>query len=103
MKKTKTKKHTTKKDSANLLAEKPSLNLSSKKQNKVFQSIKQNDEKNKIRCKDSNKQTFSLMEVQDSLTKSDNTTVVPDVIQYEFLKQLYKTSVNYLLEIYDDI
>lgn len=34
------KKHTTKKDSANLLAMKPSLNLSSKKQNKLFQSIK---------------------------------------------------------------
>ena len=44
-----------------------------------------------------------MTELKKSLRKSHNTTPGPDKISYEFLKQLPKISLQYLLQIFNNI
>ena len=48
-------------------------------------------------------QLFTMTELKTSLRKSHNTTIGPDEIPYEFLKQLPKISLQYLLQIFNNI
>ena len=44
-----------------------------------------------------------MTELKTSLRKSHNTTLEPDEIPYEFLKQLPKISLQYLLQMFNSI
>ena len=44
-----------------------------------------------------------MTKLKTSLRKSHNTTLGPDEIIYEFLKQLPKISFQYLLQIFNNI
>ena len=46
---------------------------------------------------------FTLPELMEFIKKSHSTAVGPDKIHYEFLKQLSKKSMMYLLKIYNNI
>ena len=100
-------KSTSKKEIANTLASNFSKNSSSNNYSRKFQNIKQNAEKKKLNFQSHNteeyNQPFSLSELIDSLKRSNNTSVGPDEIHYEFLKQLPDISLLFLLDIYNDI
>ena len=98
---------TEEKDIVEKLAEKFSENSSSKNYNSQFQRVKENAEKNKLKFDSDNSEEynipFSLVELKNSIQKSHNTAVGPDNIHYEFIKKLPETSLNLLLEIFNDI
>ena len=48
-------------------------------------------------------QSFNKTELKVAINKSHDTAVGPDEIHYQFLKKLPKPSLNYLLQIYNEI
>ena len=100
-------KATNKKDIADLLANTFSKNSSSTNYSKPFQNIKKNAEKTKLNFKSNNlenyNQPFSLSELTDCILKSHNTSVGPDEIHYEFLKQLPSCSLDFLLQAFSEV
>ena len=89
------------------LAETFAKNSSSKNSSQKFQNIKKNEEKEKINFHTNNtedyNQPFSKDELKKSLNKAHDTAVGPDQIHYQFIKQLPKVSIDYLLHIYNNI
>ena len=100
-------KATNKKNIADLLARTFSKNSSSSNYNRKFQNIKKTAEKKKLNFKSDNfedyNKPFSLSELADCISKSHNTAVGPDDIHYEFLKQLPPTSLDFLLQVYNEV
>ena len=98
---------TNKKDIADLLANTFSKNSSSTNYSKPFQNIKKNAEKTKLNFKSNNledyNQPFSLSELTDCIMKSHNTAVGPDEIHYEYLKQLPSCSLDFLLQVFNEV
>ena len=92
---------------ANLMAENFARASSTKKYSNKFNSIRIKEEKNKIKfTSDDTKcynQLFTLDELQNSLSKSNNSAAGPDEIHYTFLKELPTISQKYLLNIYNNI
>ena len=92
---------------ANLMAENFAQASSIKKYSNKFNSIRIKEEKNKIKfTSDDTKcynQLFTLDELQNSLSKSNNSAAGPDEIHYTFLKELPTISQEYLLNIYNNI
>ena len=95
------------KDIADTLAETFSTNSSSKNANKQFLNHKTKTEKQKLNFKSENTESFnrlfSLPELTEAIQRSHNTTVGPDEIHSEFLKQLPPKSLDYLLNALNDI
>ena len=91
---------------ANLMAENFAQASSTKKYSNKFNSIRIK-EKNKIKFTSNNtkcyNQLFTLDELQNSLSKSNNSAAGPDEIHYTFLKELPPISQKYLLNIYNNI
>ena len=91
---------------ADLLAEIFSKNSSSQF-NTEFYKIKPTLEKKKISFSSTNSKEynkpFTLPELVDSIKKSNHSTVSPDEIHNEFLKQLPDESVKCLLKLYNNI
>ena len=100
-------KATNKKDIADLLAKTFSTNSSSDNYNEQFQNIKKKAEKTKLNFKSNNledyNQPFSLSELTDSIMKSHDTAVGPDEIHYEFLKHLPSISLEFLLQVFNEV
>ena len=100
-------KATNKKDIADLLAKTFSNNSSSNNYSKQFQYIKKNAEKTKLNFKSNNLEyyihLFSLCELTDCIMKSHGTAVGPDEIHYEFLKQLPSCSLDFLLQVFNEV
>ena len=98
---------TSKKNVADLLAKTFSKNSSSNNYNRQFQNTKKNAEKRKLYFKSTNledyNKPFTLTELKESITRSHNTAVGPDEIHYEFLKQLPASSLEFLLQAYNEI
>ena len=92
---------------ANLMAENFAQASSTKKYSNKFNSIRIKEEKNKIKFTSDNtkcyNQPFTLDELQNSLSKSNNSAAGPDEIHYIFLKELPSISQKYLLNIYNNI
>ena len=92
---------------ANLMAENFAQASSTKKYSNKFNSIRIKEEKNKIKFTSDNtkcyNQLFTLDELQNSLSKSNNSAAGPDEIHYTFLKELPPISQIYLLNIYNNI
>ena len=92
---------------ANLMAENFAQASSTRKYSNKFNSIRIKEEKNKIKfTSDDTKcynQLFTLDELQNSLSKSNNSAAGPDEIHYTFLKELPTISQKYLLNIYNNI
>ena len=103
---TKYTKITAKKDIANLLAETFSKNSSSQN-NPQSLKIKQKAEKVKLLFKSNNLETynklFTLPELMNSIKNSLSTAVGSDKIHYEYLNQLSKEFMMYLLKVYNNI
>ena len=72
---------------------------------KIFKSSKQKQKKSKsnfkINSAENYNQLFSSTERKESLNKVNNTAVGSDKIYYQFPKELPKSSINYLLQIYN--
>ena len=100
-------KATNKKDIADLLAKTFSTNSSSNNYNEQFQNIKKKAEKIKLNFKSNNledyNQPFSLSELTDSIMKSHDTAVGPDEIHYQFLKHLPSISLEFLLQVFNEV
>ena len=100
-------KATNKKDIADLLAKTFSTNSSSNNYNEQFQNIKKKAEKTKLNFKSNNledyNQPFSLSELTDSIMKSHDTAVGPDEIHYQFLKHLPSISLEFLLQVFNEV
>ena len=100
-------KITDEKDITNHLAKTFLQNSSSKNQSKKFWIIRAKAENVKIKFQnktsESYNQPLSIAELKDSLNQPNNTTVGPDKIHYQFLKELPETSKNYLLQIFNNI
>ena len=100
-------KATNKKDIADLLAKTFSTNSSSDNYNEQFQNIKKKAEKTKLNFKSNTlkdyNQPFSLSELTDSIMKSHDTAVGPDEIHYEFLKHLPSSSLEFLLQVFNEV
>ena len=100
-------KATNKKDIADLLTKTFSNNSSSTHYSKQFQHIKKNAEKTKLNFKSNNledyNRPFSLSELRDCIMKSHNTAVGPDEIHYEFLKKLPSCSLDFLLQVFNEV
>ena len=87
------------KDIADALAETFSANSSSNNKQKTENpklSFKSNNAENYNGC-------FTLAELKEAIQKSHNTTLGPDEIHYEFLKQLPRRSLNNLLAALNEI
>ena len=77
---------------------------STKKYSNKFNSIRIKEEKNKIKfTSECYNQLFTLDELQNSLSKSNNSAAGLDEIHYTFLKELPSISQKYLLNIYNNI
>ena len=48
-------------------------------------------------------QPFTLTELQNSISKSNNSALGPDEVHYTLLKELQTISLKYLLDIYNNI
>ena len=100
-------KATNKKDIADLLAKTFSTNSSSDNYSEQFQNIKKKAEKTKLNFQSNNledyNQPFSLSELTDSIMKSHDTAVGPDEIHYEFLKHLPSSSLEFLLQVFNEV
>ena len=68
-----------------------------------FNSIRIKEEKNKIKFTSENtyNQPFTLTELQNSISKSNNSAPGPDEIHYTLLKEFPTISLKYLLDIYN--
>ena len=90
---------------ANLIAENFAQISSTKNYSSQFNWIRIKEEKNKIKFTSDNtesyNQPFTLTELQNSISKSDNSAPGPDEIHYTFLKELPIISLKYLLDIYN--
>ena len=87
------------KDIADALAETISANSSSNNKQKTENpklSFKSNNAENYNGC-------FTLAELKEAIQKSHNTSVGPDEIHNEFLKQLPRSSLDYLLAALNEI
>ena len=84
------------KDIANTLTETFSTNSSSKNSKTEFHKYKAMKEKQKLNFQSDNTEnynkSFTLSELQEAIQKSHNTTVGPDDVHYEFLRQILKLS-----------
>ncbi len=107
LQKSNTEKVTDKKDIADVLAETFSKNSSSTHYSETFQNFKKQQEKKLLNFKSNNDETynqpFSISELKDSLSKSNDTAVGPDDIHYQLLKHLPDTSMDALLNIFNHI
>ena len=92
---------------ANLIAENFAQVSFTKNYSNQFNSIRIKEEKNKIKFTsdktESYNQPFTLTELQDSISKSNNSAPGPDEIHYTLLKELPTISLKYLLDIYNNI
>ena len=99
------KEATTKKRVSDTLAEKFSVNSSLNNSNPHFLTFKSIAEKQKLNFKSKNwkkyNQPFTPAELQEAIETSQNTEIRPDEIHPDFLKHLPKTSLDYLLKIYN--
>ena len=98
---------TDKKEHANRLAQSFEETSSTKNYSKNFQKIKQTKEKTKINfssdnCENYNK-PFTILELKDSLKKSNQSAAGPDGISYQFLTHLPETCLKILLDIFNSI
>ena len=99
-------KATNEKHIANLIAEN-FAQVSTKNYSNPFNSIRIKEEKNEIKFTSDNtesyNQPFSLTKLQNSISKSNNSTPGADEIPYTLLKELPTMSLKYLLDIYNNI
>ena len=95
------------KDIANCLADTFAKNSSSDNYSQTFRKFKDQKEKSKLNFKSNNdehyNQPFTLSELQDSLSKSNDTATGPDNIHYQLLKHLPLQSLETLLSIFNQI
>ena len=100
-------KATNEKHIANLIAENFAQVLYTKNYSNQFNSIRIKEEKNKIKFTSDNtesyNQPFTLTELQNSISKFNNSAPGPDEIHYTLLKELPTISLKYLLDIYNNI
>ena len=100
-------KATNEKYIANLIAENFAQVSSTKNYSSQFNSIRIKELKNKIKFTSDNTesyhQPFFLTELQNSISKSNNSAAGPDEIHYPLLKELPTISLKYLLDIYNNI
>lgn len=100
-------KITSKKDIANQLAKTISKNSSAQNGSQQFLKLKEKAEKQKLRFKLNNTESYNLPctieELNESLKKAHNTTVGPDDIHYQFIKQLPNKLLELLLNLYNNI
>ena len=91
----------------NLIAENFAQVSFTKNYSNQFNSIRIKEQKNKIKFTSDNiesyNQPFSLIELQNSISKSKNSALGPDGIHYTLLKELPTISLKYLLDIYNNI
>ena len=89
------------KDIADTLAETFSANSSSDNTNTEFHNNKGKTKKQKLNINSDNTENyngfFTFQELKEAKQTSYNTTVGPDEIHYEFLKQLPPKSLDYLI------
>ena len=93
-------KATNEKHIANLIAENFAQVSSTKNYSNQFNSIRIKEEKNKIKFTPDNtesyKQPFTLTELQNSISKSNNSAPGPDKIHYTLIKEFPIISLKYL-------
>ena len=98
---------TDKKDIADCLANTFSENSSSANYSTQFQKYKRQQEKTKLDFTSNNEEkynaNFSLEELRESLTNSNDTACGPDEIHYQLLKHLPTSSLLILLSIFNGI
>ena len=98
---------TSKKDIADVLAEAFSKNSSSNHYTEKFRKYKDKAEKQKLNFKSNNTEdynhSFSIKELQDSLSKAHDSSAGPDEIHYQLLKHLTPSALNTLLSIFNRI
>ena len=100
-------KATNEKHIANLIAENFAQVSSTKNYSNQFNSIRIKEEKIKIKFTSDNTDSynlpFTLIELQNSISNSNNSAPGSDEIQYTLLKELPTISLKYLLDIYNNI
>ena len=98
-------KATREKHIANLIAENFAQVSSTKNYSSQFNLIRIKEEKNKIKFTSDNtesyNQPFTLTELQNSISKSNNSAPGPDEIHNILLKELPTVSLKYLLDLYN--
>ena len=97
----------TKQDIADTLASQFCSNSSTSHYSKDFQKYKKEQEKIKLNFKSSNNEEyntpFNLDELKDAISKAHDTATGPDEVHYQMLKHLPPSSLQALLEIFNDI
>ena len=97
----------TKQDIADTLASQFCSNSSTSHYSKDFQKYKKEQEKIKLNFKSSNNEEyntpFNLDELKDAISKSHDTATGPDEVHYQMLKHLPPSSLQALLEIFNDM
>ena len=97
----------TKQDIADTLASQFCSNSSTSHYSKDFQKYKKEQEKNKLNFKSSNNEEyntpFNLDELKDAISKAHDTATGPDEVHYQMLKHLPPSSLQALLEIFNDM
>ena len=92
---------------AKLIAENFAQVSSTKNYSNQFNSIRIKEERTKIKFTSDNtesyNQPFPLIELQNSISKSNNSASGPEEIHYTLLKKLPTISLKYLLDIYNNI
>ena len=100
-------KATERQDIADTLAEEIKNNSSSQNYSPKFQKIKASREKRKLNFKSSNLEDynipFTMTELKDSLNKAHDTATGPDEIHYQLIKHLPDSSLEVLLDLYNNI
>jgi len=98
---------TSKKDIANSLAHSISKTSASENYNTKFRTFKDNQEKHNINFTSDNaedyNEPFSMSELLTSLDKAKDTAVGPDDIHYQLIKHLPTSSLQTLLDIFNEI
>ena len=97
----------TKQDIADTLASQFCSNSSTSHYSKDFQKYKKEQEKIKLNFKSSNNEEyntpFNLDELNDAISKAHDTATGPDEVHYQMLKHLPPSSLQALLEIFNDM
>ena len=97
----------TKQDIADTLASQFCSNSSTSHYSKDFQKYKKEQEKIKLNFKSSNNEEyntpFNLDELKDAISKAHDTATGPDEVHYQMLKHLPPSSLQALLEIFNDM
>ena len=92
---------------SNTLADTISKNSSSSHYSKKFQIYKKHQERSALNFSSDNSEyynsPFTLIELRDALANSKDTAVGPDDIHYQILKHLPGSTLNILLQIFNNI